>query len=233
MPKGRKYCSANCKNTAPKPYLKSGMTLKCGSCGIEIYKPTSQIKNTTFCSTICFNKFQSRNKLEFECKTCKIKFYWSKSRIKQHTPKYCSIQCRNQDEDWKFNAVIRGNLIQQRKKGLNKIELIGQSILKELNLNFEEQVLIANKFLVDVYISEYNLIIQWDGDYWHGHISKLKNGIPDHRQSKRMKLDISQNKYLKKCGYNILRFWEHEILLEANKKHENIKRTIRQFTDRV
>ena len=59
---------------------------------------------------------------------------------------------------------------------------------------------------------KYNLIIEWWGDYWHGHKDKLKNGVPDSRQKKRMALDISQKKYLLKCGYKLLTFWEHDVI---------------------
>lgn len=232
MPKGRKYCSAECKNTSKRPQRKTGKYVKCNQCGIEVYKRKTNLKNNknNFCSHQCANTYQSRNKLEFVCKTCEKKFYWGKSRIKDNNPTFCSIECRNKDTEWYKNAVIQGNLVQQNKKGLNKLELLGKTILEQLELDFEEQVLIADKFLVDVFMPKHNLIIQWDGDYWHGHHTKLKNGYPDARQKKRMLLDKSQNEYMKKCGYTILRFWEHEVVEEIKNNNENIKSTIRQFT---
>jgi len=53
------------------------------------------------------------------------------------------------------------------------------------------------------------LVIQWDGDYWHN--------LPKRRQ-----LDESQDKYMKKCGYKVLRFWEHEVKGNSNKVKEVI-----------
>ena len=45
-----------------------------------------------------------------------------------------------------------------------------------------------------------NICIFADGDYWHS------DGFPETR-----KRDKIVNKELKKQGYKVLRFWEHEI----------------------
>lgn len=233
MPKNRKFCSAECKNKAPKPERKTGLDVHCGHCNTMIYVRAGALKEKNFCSWKCANDYQSRNKLKFICKTCKKDFFWSKSRIKDHNPTFCSIECRNVDEDWYKNAVIQGNMVQQHKKGLNKIELLGRTILEDIGFEYQEQILIADKFLVDVYLPKYNIVIQWDGEYWHGHPSKLKDNIPDHRQAKRMKLDISQDAYMKKCGFTVIRFWESEIIREVSEKNDNIKRRIREATGRI
>jgi very-short-patch-repair endonuclease len=104
---------------------------------------------------------------------------------------------------------------------------MGRKILNDIGLNFEEQININDKFIVDVYIPDYNLIIQWDGDYWHCH-SKYKN--PDDRQLKRKKIDKSQNAYFKKCGYKLLRFWGSEIRKEIDDNSEYIRRRIQSIT---
>lgn len=233
IPKSRKYCSAECKNTSNRPDRKTGKNIKCNQCGIEVYKRKADLeqRKNYFCSRECANIYQARNKLEFVCKTCDRVFYWSKSRIKEHNPIFCSIECRNNDEEWVRNATTNGNLAQQTKKGPNKLELLGRTLLEQLDIEFEEQALIADKFLVDVLIPKHNLIIQWDGDYWHGHHTKLKNGEPDSRQKKRMMLDKSQDEYMKTCGYTVLRFWEHEVIEEIKNNDENIKNTIRKFTN--
>lgn len=218
MKAGRKYCSSECRYSGPRPSRRTGKDVACGNCNKEIYRNARQLEqaSTHFCSVTCANVFQSKDKLKFVCKTCNSDFFWSKSRIKEHNPTYCSMECRNNDPEWIRNACIGGNLVQMTKKGLNKLELIGRAILKECDVDFMEQVLIADKFLVDVLIPSHNIVIQWDGDYWHGHSSKLKNGIPDRRQTKRMNLDKSQDAYMKKCGYRVLRFWEHEVLSESS-----------------
>jgi len=233
MPEGRKYCSSECRYNGPRPSRRTGMTVNCGNCGVEVYKNAAQLEKTSnnFCSIGCANKFQSKNKLKFVCKTCNVDFYWSKSRIQEHNPTYCTVECRNNDPEWIRNACVVGNLAQMSKKGPNKLELLGRTIIKECDIDFMEQVVIADKFVVDVFIPYHNIIIQWDGDYWHGHPSKLKNGVPDTRQKKRMNLDKSQDAYMKKCGYRVLRFWEHEVISDVSKNTNNIKNTIRYLIE--
>lgn len=70
--------------------------------------------------------------------------------------------------------------------------------LKKRGILFERQKLINGKFLVDAYIPSLNLIIECDGDYWHG-LERVK------------KKDKAENAYLTKCGYKLLRLSEAEI----------------------
>jgi DNA-directed RNA polymerase subunit RPC12/RpoP len=132
--------------------------LKCKYCGKETYKRLFDITTgkNLFCSQVCANNFQGRNKLKFVCIICGNNFKLSKSIAngRKYQIKYCSIKCRNEDPNFKINACIKGNLIQQHKKGLNKLELRGRKILEDLGLvlnkDFKEQVLMFNKFLVDI-----------------------------------------------------------------------------------
>ncbi len=224
-PQGTLYCSADCYKISKRPNRMNGLLLKCSSCDKEFYKTKSTIKSNNFCSVDCHNVFQSRDKLNYSCKTCKNIFSWSKSITKQRTPKYCSIDCRNKCPEWKQNSVIAGNLKQQNSKKPTKIEIAGKNILLEIGIEFDEQVLIENKFVVDVLLKNKKIVIQWDGDYWHGY-KKDKNGNLDQRQLKRIKLDKSQDEYMLKCGYKILRFWEHEIYKQKEKIIEIIKKSI-------
>jgi len=232
MPANRQYCSAYCSRTSPKPQRKTGRIVECAMCGNQVYRSlaTLEAHANHFCSHKCANDFQAKNKVAFECKMCHNTFYWSKSRLKDNNPTYCTIECRNTDEEWIRRASTNGNMAQNRKKGPNKLELLGRQILLNEDIIFEEQILIADKISVDVLIPDKKIIIQWDGDYWHGHPSKLKNGIPDLRQQKRMNLDKSQDAYLRKCGFTVLRFWEHEVIEEMKNNNGIIKERLRLAT---
>lgn len=220
--KDTKYCSHKCYATMKKPERKKGEIKKCGSCNKEIYITKSASRKINFCSVKCFNNFQSK-KIEHKCIICGKKFYWSPGREKNlNRPiKYCSIQCRNKCEKWKEGSAIKGNLIQNKKKGLNKLEIEGSKILNDLGIKHETQSLICNKFCVDVLIPDKKIVIQWDGDYWHGY-----NEIKSERQKKRVQLDRSQDEYMKKAGYKVIRFWEHELKKEKEKVIEYIKKAI-------
>ena len=123
------------------------------------------------------------------------------------------MKCRNSDTEQIRLTAIKANIIQQNKKGLNKLELAGRAILQDMGIEFKEQELMFNKFLIDVVIPKKKLIIQWDGDYWHS--------IP-----KRKKLDQSQDAYMTKCGYKVLRIPEHEIKNDRDKVYADITRAI-------
>ncbi len=212
-----KYCSLECYRDSDRPQRKSGKTIKCEMCGKKKYKPKSQLKRKNhFCSIACANKYQGRNKVSFTCKICNKKFRLSKSLAEQEGRKvtYCSMACRGKDTEFMRNCGLSSTIKQQKNKGLNKLEMKGREILTDIGIEFEEQVLMFDKFLVDVLIPSKKLIIQWDGVYWH-------------TKPKRMLLDKSQDAYFKKSGYKVLRVTDKEIKNNIGKVYANIKRAIR------
>lgn len=222
-PSGGQYCSLNCYRQSPRPSRKTGRVITCPTCGRKKYKPKAQlVAAMSFCSLDCANEYQRRAKVSYTCHTCGKTFKWSPSRAKQQNPKYCSIKCRTACPEWRRKAVIEGNLRQQNKKEPTRLELAGRAILKDIGCAFTEQVLVADKFTVDVVLDGLDIVIQWDGDYWHGFKRPL-----DKRQKRRVALDKSQDAYMTKCGYTVIRFWEHEVHHERDAVRAYIKKTIR------
>lgn len=218
------YCSLKCYRASKRPERKTGTMRACEVCSKEAYKPKSQAKALAFCSTACHDNYQGRAKIAFNCKTCGDEFKWSPSRTKQkYSPKFCSIACRNADPEWR-EATTKANLAQHRAKGPNKLERAGYEILSNLRLGFTPQADIDGKFLVDARIG--SVVIQWDGEYWHGHPSKIR-GAPDKRQAMRMKLDKSQDAYMKKRGLKVLRFWETDVYKNKDVVIETIRCAVR------
>ena len=80
-------------------------------------------------------------------------------------------------------------------KNDTSIEVKMQNILKENNIEFEKHKAIVGQ--PDIFIKP-NICIFCDGDYWHN-----RPGAQER--------DEYVNKTLKENGYQILRFWEHEI----------------------
>lgn len=96
----------------------------------------------------------------------------------------------------------KGALKSRQKLSLRNptnLEKIVTLYLKSKKINYKFQYLINNKFLVDFYLPEDNLIVEADGDYWHN-LDRVK------------KKDKAENAYLAKCGFNMLRLKEEEIL---------------------
>ena len=138
---------------------------------------------------------------------CGKPFRLSKGRRNKYAIKYCSLKCRDLDPS-KHAMLIQMNLSQQQGKTTIP-ERIGYAILDSFGITYFRQHLIANKFCVDAFVPAVNLVIQFDGDYWHGNASIFPN--LDKRQMKRTKLDQSQDAYLNKCGFAIIRIWESDL----------------------
>lgn len=69
----------------------------------------------------------------------------------------------------------------------------------------------------DFYIPSRNLIIEFDGDYWHGN---TKNHILTPNMKKQYHIDQSYTKAAIKAGYSIDRVWESECTMYPGVKRE-------------
>jgi DNA mismatch endonuclease (patch repair protein) len=200
---------------------KTGKIIKCENCNKEKYKPLAQLDGRkNFCSKKCANEYQGRKKIITTCIVCK------KQRISSPSQKYkyCSVKCRDKDPKVK-EMLNKMNAEQSKNKKETNIEIIGYEILNNLKLNFEKQYLVNKKFCVDAFLPKEKIIIQFDGDYWHGYNQDIEKANP--RVKKRMQLDISQDAYFKKLGYKVLRFWEHELkLTDKTKIYDIIRNSI-------
>lgn len=119
------------------------------------------------------------------CEFCGTEFYMRPSETKKGTERnfkagrYCSLECY------------------RKSCGPTGLEIEGRSILHEIGVAFSEQVKIGN-YIVDIYIPENDIVVEWDGIYWHS-------------KPERVKSDSNKNNYLKAKGYNLLRFDEVEV----------------------
>ena len=99
----------------------------------------------------------------------------------------------------------------------NKLEELVASLLEVNNIDYKHQFFLSrggsNKSF-DFYIKSKNLLVEIDGDYWHGgpgcdkHFYKVDEVIENDRVKDKMAIDN---------GFDIVRIWESEI-----KKDENI-----------
>jgi very-short-patch-repair endonuclease len=94
-------------------------------------------------------------------------------------------------------AAIR-QLMSGTQKQDTSIEIKMRDALDGEGIPHEHPFPFAGKFLCDFGIPEKKIVIECDGDYWHNREDIKKR-------------DASKNGYIKKCGWTMLRFWEHEI----------------------
>jgi len=208
----QKCCSRKCFYEKRK----IGKSIPCEICGKTFYST----HDSRFCSNKCANDYQKRTKIDCICKVCGKSFKASPSRLKHTKNLYCSVPCVRADPD-RLQMLKNMNSAQQITKP-NKLEQVGYKLLDQLGVVYVPQHLIANKFCVDAFVPSSNLIIQFDGNYWHGNPALYPS--PDKRQRRRIAIDGSQNNYFIKCGYKILRFWEHDI----HKRPEWVQNTIQE-----
>jgi len=78
------------------------------------------------------------------------------------------------------------------------IELKVKDYLDKNEIKYVHPWNLGNRFQCDFYLPKRNLIVECDGDYWHGREDMKKR-------------DKAKNAYAKKCGFNMLRLTEEQI----------------------
>ena len=207
----RKYCSKVCKGFSQN---KKGKIFKCPICSKEIYLAPSKIvegKKLYFCSSIHYGKYIEKWGLNHTCLCCGKEFKSSYNGKR----KYCSTTCSN--------SVTLKKVLANKEN--NEFENSCYEMLNEMGLNYLRQEVINNKFVVDALLPN-SIVIEFDGDYWHGNIDKFP--ILNSSQIKSVGRDKSRQKYLEVCGYKVIRFWESDFKRDRDKVIRYIKERINE-----
>lgn len=203
--KSQKHCSKRCSNSSRAIKGKKSVFI-CQWCKKE-FKEWAYRK-PSFCSSQCRSEFAARqpkpkkrrpeNFLKKQCVLCGKDFIVHKVfDTNGRTASYCSVTCK-----------LRSRISSPERKC--------KEILENLKVPFLHQVLIKPNFYVDFIVFE-KVVLQVDGEYWHGH--ERFNPLTD-RQLQQRKRDEAQTAYLRKCGYKVIRVWESDVTIK------NIKRII-------
>jgi very-short-patch-repair endonuclease len=107
-----------------------------------------------------------------------------------------------------IERLLRGHAKMRKDKPSKLEERLG-NMLRELGVKYEAQVLIKPKFIVDFLIG--GLIIEADGDWWHGH--PRFEPLLD-RQIRQKSRDAARNAYLTRVGYQVVRIWESDLTID-------------------
>jgi very-short-patch-repair endonuclease len=199
------YCSYKCSGAAKR----KGEHRECLYCGFKFYVRKSLLDKYKehFCCIEHYTEWQARNQPRFNCKKCGVLVKAAKS----NKTSYCGLKCWYSSDEYKTHME---KMWSKRGECPNKFEAALYDVMKNLGIAYEPQYLINERFLVDAYVETSNLIVEFDGDYWHG--NPLVYPSPDERQAKQVKLDKARNAYMKKCGIKMLRIWESDW--KANKE---------------
>jgi len=208
----------------------------CLNCKTQIDGMPCQIKSKKFCSKECAHQYmkgqnspmfgkkhreESKKKMSVKKKgksweelygiekARKLKALFSERMKGPNNPMY------KKSHSLCVRKFLSLNTIKQYQEGRvaksinTSIEKIMMEALQKMNVQFVHQYNFNNKFVCDFAIPSKKIIIECDGDYWHN-LDRVK------------KRDKAKNVYIKKCGWQILRFWEHDIKNNINKCIEKI-----------
>jgi very-short-patch-repair endonuclease len=218
--KTKKYCSRECfynhvftkKKTkehrlniakAQKNVKKEGF-FKCDRCGKSFNSNTSVRAHKSHC------QHEIKIKECFKCgKKCK-----GNAGLKAHQI-WCLDDNKNKSKKEKITYAVRmGNIrriqlgIQNQSKDTD-IEILFKEFLSKEPFAFKHSYLFQtdkHNHLFDFYIKDLNLLIETDGDYWHGNKGELKDW-----QLNQIEIDKTYTKAAIKEGFKVIRFWGSSI----------------------
>jgi len=171
------------------------------------------------------NKEAKLDRIVCKCETCGNDYINVPSAIsRQLNKKYCSRTCSIEGQCNKIkgtNNPMYGKthspetikkIFSHRK--MNKLEKIVADFLDKNNIRYIFQFFINQDGICKSYdfkIKDKPIIIEVDGDFWHGHKNNINNGRVWKNYKNVQSNDKLKNKIAKSNGYSIIRIWESEI----------------------
>jgi very-short-patch-repair endonuclease len=142
---------------------------------------------------------------------------WAKGLTKETDPRIEKLSKKLSETRKRLIKEGKINMQELNKKAQDNFVSSIEALLKvefdKRKLNYKEQVLLVDKFLVDFVVNDL-IVVEADGCYYHGckkHRPKSVIG------KKRAGIDRGISAYLTKCGYKVFRFWEHDIKASPEK----------------
>ncbi|MEU1867848.1 DUF559 domain-containing protein [Streptomyces gardneri] len=203
------FCSQAC--TARR------VTCTCRVCGAEFAAKQSVADEGggVYCSNAC-RHLGKQDRVSKTCPQCGVQYTVPVSlKEKRRT---CSRTCwvKFMGTDPVMSAVLaRARREQLTSRAPTRPERILYALIDEAvaelapDLSWERQHLLLDRWTVDAAIPSLRLILQADGDYWHG----LR---PEYREDPRVRGNVANDAYqdrkLSQAGWTVLRFWESDLI---------------------
>lgn len=210
---GTRYCGLPCYRASSHPQRRTGEHRSCEVCGTGFYVTASRpVHQGRFCSKTCHDVYQGRNKTKHTCQTCGDLFRWSPSRTASgaYRVTYCSLPCRDADPARTERLLAMNEALQQRRT--TKPEAAGYALLDKLGVSYQRQTIFQGKFTPDALIPNARLVVQFDGDYWHDRAG----ASTEPRIRRRVALDLSQDAYIRACGWRVVRLWATDLAADPD-----------------
>lgn len=212
------YCSRPCRDQNPDRKQRYSLLFRqipdrqCVVCGATFRPAQRTMNNGTpveCCSAACAH-IKARKHQRDDITHCLICNRALTSRQISNQGRYCSRSCqgeglRQRHEQPEYKAFMREHGARCAARGQQaptRIELAMADALNVARVRYVYQFEYGNRYgiigVADFAIPEAMVIIECDGEYWHGR--------PETQQR-----DHQKDAYLKACGYTVLRFSEREI----------------------
>lgn len=222
----RTYCSRECMSKGYAESLKGENNPNyrhgpkyCVKCGGEIHRNAQKWCNKCRPRTGEDNPFFGEKHTDETCKKLskkrKGKNYWkgkkhtqsSKNKIsKDRKTKWAKMS--DQERKPYLDALLRG-VQTQLKHVMTKPEKIVQDFLIAKNIEHKHNHHMYDKFFVDFWLPQENIVIEVFGDYWHGNPEVFES--LSEKQEYQKKRDNSRVKYLTFCGHSVIVMWENDL----------------------
>lgn len=98
----------------------------------------------------------------------------------------------------------------QKKFKINKIELIVQNLLLNIDNSFEYSVILDYKQF-DFGSKKYKILVEVNGDYWHANPLIYDHNKLNKIQKEKVLLDIKKKDLAEKHGFKLFYIWEKDI----------------------
>ena len=160
-----------------------------------------------FCSKDHSDEWWRRGKVTLNCKICNKPRTEAKSHARRYATSYCSMDCRRLDPAWR--KQLHQASLKQETVFESSVEKMGYTLLDSVGIPYVRQHSINGRFIVDALVVESRVVLEFDGDYWHGNPARYR--APGPRQIRQMSRDKARDAYLAACGYRVIRFWESDM----------------------
>jgi G:T-mismatch repair DNA endonuclease (very short patch repair protein) len=213
--KGKKFESISWEQRELRGW---GKVFTCPNCQERFYRQKNAIRGDALklCSKKCYYEYRKGLKLYgwdyLTCTNCKKDFSRHKylKGPKNVLGVFCNMACYS---EWKS---VHGNT--QFTK-MTKPEKMVEEILKDLGVSYEYNKNFTSEeygnCYYDFYIPKNNLVIEVDGNYWHGN-PKFYQTLNEQQQQCKIR-DLDKERNLKHIGIHLERVWESEIDLNLIK----------------
>jgi very-short-patch-repair endonuclease len=128
------------------------------------------------------------------------------------------------------SEIIKKNIVRSKKPhpkyGTSKLEKkFAKEFLEKLGVKYEEQFEAKDiKRFYDFYLPDYRVLLEIDGDFYHGYGKVYEEKSP--MQKKNARVDEIKNEWAAMHGIPLIRIWEHDI-------NENPEKVLNMLRERL